>query len=380
MPIYKLEGSKDGKQRYRVRVNTVDADGRYKQIERITYGRAEAKDLEQKLIYEIKTAGAAHRRMTVLSLFEDYVSAKQHELRQTSLNKSVGHIKNHVLPELGGVQLAKLTRPRLQAWKNTLRAKGLSCVTCNGVYKDLNAMLNYAVKLGYMPVNNLSALGGFKEADFTPVQEKLHYYTPEEFVRYISAADALCSSYSERRYYVFFAIAYFTGMRKGEINALKWSDIEGSIIHVRRSISQKAGGGDVETSPKNKSSYRDLAMPAPLISVLAEHKAAQQLIPQWSEDFRVCGGPRPLRDTTIANKNKQFALSAELPVLRIHDFRHSHASLLANEGINIQEIARRLGHSDVTMTWNTYSHLYPREEERAVAVLDKIKIPSKPQT
>lgn len=58
--------------------------------------------------------------------------------------------------------------------------------------------------------------------------------------------------------------------------------------------------------------------------------------------------------------------------IRIHDFRHSHASLLANAGINIQEVARRLGHSRIEMTWNTYSHLYPKEEERAIKVLDEI--------
>jgi integrase len=61
-----------------------------------------------------------------------------------------------------------------------------------------------------------------------------------------------------------------------------------------------------------------------------------------------------------------------LKVIRIHDYRHSHVSVLANNGINIQEIARRLGHSKVDMTWNTYSHLYPREEERAVDVLNNI--------
>ena len=61
-----------------------------------------------------------------------------------------------------------------------------------------------------------------------------------------------------------------------------------------------------------------------------------------------------------------------MKTIRIHDFRHTHASLLANEGINIQEIARRLGHSKIEITWNIYSHLYPREEERAVAVLDSI--------
>lgn len=72
------------------------------------------------------------------------------------------------------------------------------------------------------------------------------------------------------------------------------------------------------------------------------------------------------------NKGFEFADKAGLPHIRLHDFRHSHASLLASEGINIQEIARRLGHSNVEMTWNTYSHLYPQEEERAVGILNKI--------
>lgn len=71
-------------------------------------------------------------------------------------------------------------------------------------------------------------------------------------------------------------------------------------------------------------------------------------------------------------KNREYAKLAGVKRIRIHDFRHSHASLLANEGINIQEIARRLGHSKVEITWNIYSHLYPHEEERAVKILNKI--------
>ena len=85
-----------------------------------------------------------------------------------------------------------------------------------------------------------------------------------------------------------------------------------------------------------------------------------------------CGGERPIRDTSLEKTNKKFADLAGVKRIRIHDFRHSHASLLANEGINIQEIARRLGHSNISMTWNTYSHLYPREEERAVKILNTI--------
>ena len=95
-------------------------------------------------------------------------------------------------------------------------------------------------------------------------------------------------------------------------------------------------------------------------------------IDDFSDDWRICGGITPIRDTTLDLRNKEFAKSAGLKKIRLHDFRHSHTSLLANEGINIQEIARRLGHSNVQITWNTYSHLYPREEERAISVLNRI--------
>ena len=72
------------------------------------------------------------------------------------------------------------------------------------------------------------------------------------------------------------------------------------------------------------------------------------------------------------SRNEKFAEIAKVKKIRIHDFRHSHASLLANNGINIQEIARRLGHTNIEITWNIYSHLYPQQEEKAVEILNKI--------
>lgn len=112
--------------------------------------------------------------------------------------------------------------------------------------------------------------------------------------------------------------------------------------------------------------------PPPLLRILDEHKARWKTVPGFTETYKVCGGTRSLRDTTIQLHNKKFAEMAGVKKIRIHDFRHSHASLLANAGINIQEVARRLGHSRIEMTWNTYSHLYPKEEERAIKVLDEI--------
>jgi len=113
-------------------------------------------------------------------------------------------------------------------------------------------------------------------------------------------------------------------------------------------------------------------MPLPLIKILDDHKARQRKSPNFSEENRILGNERCIRDMTVQNRNKLYSSLAGIKRIRLHDFRHSHASLLANMGINIQEVARRLGHTQIEMTWNTYSHLYPREEEKAVAVLNTV--------
>ncbi len=171
---------------------------------------------------------------------------------------------------------------------------------------------------------------------------------------------------------MFFNIAFYTGARKGEIHALKWTDLDGDTLHIRRSISQKLGNGDRETPPKNKSSYRSIQLPAPLINVRNEHYDRYCKLDEFTDDWRICGGTSPLRDSHIDNFKAKFAKNAGVKNIRVDDFRHSHASFLANNGINIQEIARKLGHSKIEITWNTYSHLYPGEEDKAVAVLSKI--------
>ena len=270
--------------------------------------------------------------------------------------------------------MSKLTQPVLTKWKLDIDKQDISLGTKRNGYKALSALLNFAVKMEYIPKNPLTTIGNFRDANtIDKPADTLRYYTPEQFLKYIEVAEETAKTVVDWGYYVFFNIAFYVGARKGEINALKWSDIDGNIMHIRRSIAQKLKGGDVESPPKNKSSYRDLQIPTPLMEILNEHKERQRAATSlFTEDFRICGGEHPLRDTSIENHNKKFAATAGLPHIRIHDFRHSHASVLVNNGINIQEVARRLGHSDIEMTWNTYSHLYPREEERAVEVLNQI--------
>lgn len=373
MPIYKMNGKKDGQQKYRVRVNYQDAQGNSKQIDRVAYGSESAKALERSLVQELKES-LPETRMTIKKLYDEYITAKRYEVRETSLNKSKQILNNHVLPYLEDKKLSNVNLQVLQKWKQTIEQCNLSITMRRNIFGEFRAMMNYAVKFGYISSNPLPKVGNFKDAYET--KKKINYYTADEFLKYIAAAKECAENDTktmhEWDYYVFFNIAFYTGMRKGEINALKWTDIENDIIHITRSIAQKLKGGDRETPPKNKSSVRDIMIPKPLKDILDEHYNRYKDVEGFSDDWRICGGAQCLRDSSVDKHNKNYAEKAGLKRIRIHDFRHSHASLLANEGINIQEIARRLGHSKIEITWNTYSHLYPREEERAVKILEKI--------
>lgn len=380
MPIYKMEGKKDGLQKYRVRINYIDRDGKSKQLDRVAYGKDAAKELERQLNYDLKSGEATISRMTLRELYNEYIKVKETETRETTLRVQRYRLEDHVLSHIGDVRINKLTNPILQKWKQSIEAyrtkdgSPFSINTKQGIYRTFNTMLEYAVRMGYIQKNPLPNIGNFK--DVYTYKTEMDYYTAEEFKKYIAVAKECAEkntgSMFEWNFYVFFNIAFYTGMRKGEINALKWSDITDNTIHIRRSIAQKLRGGDRETPPKNKSSVRDLQIPSTLTKILDEHKKRCKQLDGFSEDWRICGGENCLRDSTIDHRNVSYAKLAGLKHIRIHDFRHSHASLLANNGINIQEIARRLGHSNVEITWNTYSHLYPKEEERALKVLDSI--------
>lgn len=377
MPITKIDKKKDGLQGYRVRVNYTDADGKYRQIERTAYGKTEALEMERRILAESVNAPKKKSSQLFSEFAASYLAYKSGEVREISFQNSEKNLRLYILPTLGAIRLDRLSSSDIADWKTRMNDTGLSLRTKRNMFNDLSAVLNYALSLKLISENPARSIGNFRDPYFSHTAEVLHFYTPEEFLRYIHAAESFCSRPSERCYYVFFVLAYYTGMRKGELNALKWSDIDldARIIHVRRSVTQKLKGrGIVETPPKNKSSYRDIGIPTVLLDVLKDHRSLQQADPHFTEDYRVCGGPNCLSDTTISNHNIKYATAANLPVLRIHDFRHSHASLLVNYGINIQEVARRLGHSNVQQTWNTYAHLYPKEEERALAVLDGIKL------
>ncbi len=383
MPIYKIAGQKkDGLQKYRVVVNYTDENGKKRTVERREYGKAQAERMEAALRAKIAEGAATKEEVkakpiTVKELAKLYETEHGKDIRATTLAKKKEILAAYVVPFLGEKPVRSLSVEDLQKWRAWLNEKPLKAGTKNNGYRDLRAILNFAVAHGYLRQSPLKAIRPFRDPYKETEAVRLRYYTAEEWRAFLAAATEEAEGKNDLRAWglrLFFMFAYYTGMRKGEINGLKWSDIEGvKYIWVKRSVTQKLKGKPwVETPPKNASSVRRLQMPGVLVEAVEAHRERQKAAGRWSEELFICGGPAPIPDTSIENANQAYGKAAGLKHITIHEFRHSHASLLCNAGVNIKEVARRLGHSDVEITLKTYSHLYPKEEERAVAVLDGI--------
>jgi integrase len=381
MPIYKIDGEKvNGYQKYRVVVNWTDKNGKKRTVSRRVAGKAAAEAEESRIKAELN-AGALPDEvkaapMTVSGLMELYKVEKAHDLRATTLAKKVSILNTHVIPTLGKIRLKDLTADELNAWRREMNKKPLKVTTKNNAYRELRCLLNFGVNRKILRESPLKGIETFRDPYAQADALRIRYYTKDEYAKYISEAEKWAEQDGSLRAYgicLFFKLAYLTGMRKGEINGLRWSDVDGSYIWVRRSITQKIKGEKwVETPPKTKTSVRRLQMPGKLIDALNEHRERQMRVKRWKEDFFICGGPEPIPDTTLENANQKFAEAAGVKHITVHEFRHSHASVLCNAGVNIKEIARRLGHGRVEITLKTYAHLYPKEEEVAVAVLNDL--------
>ncbi len=372
---------KDGLQKYRVRVSytVYGADGspKYKEVERTAYGKTQAQELEEVLLAAAADAGKLRSDApeTVGALAEEYLRRllSSKAIRESSHQKKESVLHNHILPVLAETRLNQLNTQVLLRWQDSINAKELGLTMRRHTYAELHALLAYAVKCEYLASNPLDRVDNFKDAnEAVHPEEALHFYTVDQY-RLFDAVLADDATPRGRATRVFFAVLFYTGARKGEAQALKWSDYDGESIWIRRSISQKIKGRRItETPPKNKSSYRKVSVPATLKRILAEHKAFQQADPAWTDDWRLCGGPDVISDTTLTNVCRSAALAAGLPPIRIHDFRHSHASLLIDANINIKAISARLGHAKVEQTWNRYGHLYPEQDDRVLDVLNKL--------
>jgi integrase len=178
-------------------------------------------------------------------------------------------------------------------------------------------------------------------------------------------------------------VALFAGLRLGEVLALRWSnvDLDAKVIRVREALEQTTAHGIRFKEPKSRAGRRDITLPDILVAALREHRKAQlelrlQLgagrLPDDALLFADING-RPLNPNAISMRWCEFAESIGMPDVTFHGLRHTHASQLIDQGVDIVTISKRLGHAKPDITLRTYAHLFRKDDSRAAAAINAMK-------
>jgi integrase len=282
--------------------------------------------------------------------------------------RSYVHI--HVLPTLGRVQLSRLTAQHLQQLYAQKLAAGLSSTTVHHLHAVLHKALHNAVRLGLVQRN---------VADLVDRPRQRHveiaYLSPEQAQRLLATAVG-------DRLEALYVLALTTGMREGELLALRWQDVNlaAATLQVRATL-QCLGGRLELAEPKSARSRRRIALSAVAVTALQHHwerqQAERQLLgPVWdtASDLVFPNSiGKPINPSNLVCREFHPLLKkAGLPRMRFHDLRHTAASLLLNRGVNIKVVSEMLGHADVSMTLRVYAHVMPHMQQAAASIMDDI--------
>ncbi len=332
-----------------------------------------------RLINEIETGTYVEPRgLSVKDFLEQWLADARTKVSGTTFARYRSIVRLHLEIALGNIPLVKLAPLHIQAYLADAllsgrldakegQGKGLSPRTVCHHHRVLSEALGRAVKWQLLARNPAAAVE-------PPRVEQQEIHAIDE-----TAAAWLVEAALGTRLYVPIMFAITTGMRRGEILALRWKDVDATrgFLTVNRSLEQTKDGGLRFKDVKKKRSRRPISIPGILIEALApqrqeQSKHREMYGPDYADNDLICcredGSIWPPSAFTSAYRD--LLRRRKIANVRFHDLRHSHASQLLRDGVNPKVISERLGHSKVGFTLDVYAHLLPGMQEEAARLTD----------
>lgn len=304
------------------------------------------------------------RTMTFQQLYDKYIEYYLLKNKGQSSRRIKSYFTNHILPYFNEAKVSKITTTDYLEWQKYILNKELSDSFNKGLHGSVVTILNHAMKFYGLEKNVAKEIGGFKK---TYKKKPKEVWTYEEYEKFISVIDNIVDK-------ALFSTLYETGMRYGELAALKWNDFDGSSIDVNKTISKEFGNDKtyIINDPKTRSSKRIITLSNNVITLLNGLKENFKLYEGFSNDWFIFGGLKPYSHTTANNHKNKYCSLSDVKQITLHEFRHSHVSLLINKNVPITDISERLGHADSSITLGIYSHMLRKENDPVLDVLNNL--------
>lgn len=290
-------------------------------------------------------------------LYQLYCKDMSERLKPSTLSTKQNIYETKILPYFGNMPISQIRAADIRQWQSDLMARhSYSATYLKHINNQLTCLINYAQRFYGLNTDPCHQAGPIGKSN----AEEMQYWTLEEYKKFRRGLRDKPISY------ICFEILYWTGMREGELLALTPADIliDEQIICITKNY-QRLNGQDVISTPKTRKSKRNVPIPAFLASeietFLSEHAditANQRMFP-YTKSF-------------LFHEMQRVSAKTGVKRIRIHDIRHSHASLLINQGFDALLLADRLGHEKVSTTLNTYSHLFPHKQAQIISTLQRL--------
>lgn len=312
--------------------------------------------------------------MKFTEIVNNYMLFKEVKGKPQSIRSIKSRINNYVLPYFKKYNIEDIDPKKYIEWQEQIESRNFSYKYKKTLHYTMVSIFNYA-KLFYNYDNNIpSKVGNFNNCYNIPREVNVWDY--EEFKLFNKAIEKTKINDSDIIYKTLYSFMYFTGCRLGECLALTFEDLNDDVININKTISKEFINGKRQiTTPKTKKSIRKIHIDYILKNELNNLREYYSNITDlFQENWYIFGGKEPLSPTTVERRKNLYCEIANIKKIRLHDFRHSHASLLLSSGVPISAISERLGHSDITTTMNVYIHLIPKDEERVLTTINTLRL------
>lgn len=328
------------------------------------YDSAVAAYLDTKKAFENGQLKPRSKRYTFKDIYDQWFSQHKQNIKTSSAYIIQLLFNNHILPELGSRYIDKITpaicQRAVNRWADK-RPKSYKALTIQA-----SQVFNYAYRLELIDNNP------FKRVIIPrskPQATKDNYYTKQELSQFLDC----CKKECDLKYYAAFRLLAYSGMRKGELRALTWNDVDfnKNTISINKTATIDETGKTVIQLPKTHNSMRVISMDQQTMAILREWQIKQR------KDLLRLGynamngrqivfngrSNKPLSHVTLNDKFKYIQVKNGLKAISIHGLRHTHCSLLLAAGVSVNDVKDRLGHANIQTTLNIYAHVTKQQRK-----------------